>query len=140
MAQPRLNGMGLRLCVSGKEIMMWKAMKKICISAAMLVILSVFLAPSVYTAAEKPSGGDSSYIESPLSPYDDFQTESTLSLSGIYDKAKRYNIELVVDGSASLTDEKMGTDRNGERYKALRVFLALLANKGNRVGAIVFNR
>lgn len=118
---------------------MWKAMKKICISAAMLVILSVFLTPSVYTAAEKPSGGDPSYIEIPLSPYDDFQTESTLSLNGIYDKAKRYNIELVVDGSASLTDEKMGTDRNGERYKALRVFLALLANKGNRVGAIVFN-
>ena len=113
--------------------MMRKTMKLICISAAMIVILSVFRTPSVYPAAEQPSGGDPSYLEIFPPPYDDSKTESNLSASSIYDKAKRYNIELVVDGSASLTDDKMGTDRNGERYKALRVFLALLANKGNMV-------
>ena len=45
------------------------------------------------------------------------------------------NIMLVIDGSGSLKS----TDQNGLRYDALDLFLALLTNDGNNVGAVVFN-
>ncbi len=50
----------------------------------------------------------------------------------------RYNIMLVVDGSGSI-NKKGGTDENGYRYNAVDLFLGLLPNSGNNVGAIVFD-
>lgn len=52
--------------------------------------------------------------------------------------ASHYNIELVIDGSGSLT-MKNGTDVKGYRYDALQLFLGLMTNSGNNVGAIVFD-
>ena len=50
------------------------------------------------------------------------------------------NIMLVIDGSGSLTSKRMkATDPDGLRYDALDLFLALLTNDGNNVGAVVFN-
>lgn len=50
----------------------------------------------------------------------------------------RMNVMLVIDGSGSLTMSG-GTDVDGNRYHAIDLFLALLTNSGNNVGAIVFN-
>lgn len=52
---------------------------------------------------------------------------------------KKLNIELVIDGSGSLVNGDTPTDPSGLRYDAINLFLALLANKGNEVGAIVFD-
>lgn len=52
--------------------------------------------------------------------------------------ARHYNVMLVIDGSGSLTT-KNGTDRNGYRYDAVQLFLGLMTNSGNYVGAIVFD-
>ena len=50
------------------------------------------------------------------------------------------NVMLVIDGSGSLTAKKnVPTDPDGLRYDALDLFLALLTNDGNNVGAVVFN-
>lgn len=46
---------------------------------------------------------------------------------------------LVIDGSGSLVYGSDATDANGLRYDALDLFLALLTNSGNQVGAIVFD-
>ena len=53
-------------------------------------------------------------------------------------KATQFNVVLAVDGSPSLVGSK-GTDPNGVRYDAVELFLGLLTDKGNNVGAIVFN-
>ena len=50
----------------------------------------------------------------------------------------RMNVMLVIDGSGSLTMSG-GTDLDGNRYHAIDLFLALLTNSGNNVGAIVFD-
>ncbi len=50
----------------------------------------------------------------------------------------RYNVMLVVDGSDSLIQHER-TDENGVRYDALKLFLGLLTESGNNVGAIVFD-
>lgn len=52
--------------------------------------------------------------------------------------ASRLNVMLVIDGSGSLTMNG-GTDLKGHRYDAIDLFLALLTNDGNNVGAIVFD-
>ena len=52
--------------------------------------------------------------------------------------AKHYNVVLVIDGSGSLT-MRNGTDLQGYRYQAIELFLGVLTNEGNKVGAIVFN-
>lgn len=53
---------------------------------------------------------------------------------------KNYNVMLVIDGSGSLVGSAGdGTDVQGYRYRALELFLGVLTNKGNKVGAIVFN-
>ena len=52
--------------------------------------------------------------------------------------AKHYNVMLVIDGSGSLVGAR-GTDAQGYRYRALELFLGVLTNEGNKVGAIVFN-
>lgn len=54
------------------------------------------------------------------------------------DQVSRLNVMLVIDGSGSLTMDN-GTDLEGHRYEAIDLFLALLTNDGNNVGAIVFN-
>ena len=52
----------------------------------------------------------------------------------------RYNVVLVVDKSGSLVCENdHGTDPDGLRYEALKLFLALLTDTGNNVGAVVFD-
>lgn len=54
--------------------------------------------------------------------------------------ARHYNVMLVIDGSGSLMGAAGdGTDVQGYRYKALELFLGVLTNEGNKVGAIVFN-
>ena len=52
---------------------------------------------------------------------------------------ERFNVMLVIDGSGSLVYGNDATDPNGLRYDALDLFLALLTNSGNQVGAIVFD-
>lgn len=52
---------------------------------------------------------------------------------------ERFNVMLVIDGSGSLVYGSDATDANGLRYDALDLFLALLTNSGNQVGAIVFD-
>ena len=52
---------------------------------------------------------------------------------------ERFNVMLVIDGSGSLVYGDNATDANGLRYDALDLFLALLTNSGNNVGAIVFD-
>lgn len=49
--------------------------------------------------------------------------------------AKHYNTMIVVDGSGSLKN----TDGKKYRYDAIELFLGVLTNEGNHVGAIVFN-
>ena len=49
---------------------------------------------------------------------------------------ERLNVMLVIDGSGSLP---MENDKKGLRYEAIDLFLALLTNEGNNVGAVVFN-
>lgn len=51
----------------------------------------------------------------------------------------RFNVMLVIDGSGSLVYGNNATDPNGLRYDAIDLFLALLTNSGNQVGAIVFD-
>ena len=47
----------------------------------------------------------------------------------------RYNIVLVTDTSGSMNS----TDKSGLRFEAIGKFVALLAERGNRVGTVVFN-
>ena len=54
-------------------------------------------------------------------------------------KLSRFNIQIVIDGSGSLVTGKDATDPSGLRYDAINLFLALLTNEGNDVGAIVFD-
>ena len=54
-------------------------------------------------------------------------------------KLSRFNIQLVIDGSGSLVNGSGATDPDGLRYDAINLFLALLTNDGNNVGAIVFD-
>ena len=51
------------------------------------------------------------------------------------DESLRMNVMLVIDGSGSL----LTTDRSNLRYDAIDLFLAMLTNAGNNVGAIVFD-
>ena len=54
--------------------------------------------------------------------------------------ANRYNVVLVMDKSGSLRDMNgMGTDPDGLRYDAMRLFLGLLTEKGNNVSVIAFD-
>lgn len=55
------------------------------------------------------------------------------------DSVNRFDVMLVMDGSGSLVAGKSATDKNGLRYDAINLFLALLTNSGNRVGAVVFD-
>ena len=50
----------------------------------------------------------------------------------------RHNVMLVIDGSGSLVSGN-ATDPKGLRYDAIDLFLALLTDSGNNVGAIVFD-
>jgi len=57
-----------------------------------------------------------------------------------YGEPNRFNVVLVVDKSGSLCCEhSTGTDPDGLRFDALRLFLALLTESGNNVGAVVFD-
>ena len=57
-----------------------------------------------------------------------------------FSQANRYNVALVVDKSGSLCDvDGVGTDPDGLRFDALRLFLGLLTEKGNHVGMIAFD-
>ena len=52
----------------------------------------------------------------------------------------RFNVVLVVDKSGSLrSDHGGGTDPDGLRFDAMRLFLGLLTETGNNVGAVVFD-
>ena len=51
------------------------------------------------------------------------------------DVYNKYNIVLVADSSGSMRD----SDGAGNRFEAIGQFVGLLANKGNMVGAVVFN-
>ena len=54
--------------------------------------------------------------------------------------ANRYNVMLVMDKSGSLCDaDGVGTDPDGLRYDAMRLFLGLLTERGNNVGVIAFD-
>ncbi len=55
------------------------------------------------------------------------------------ENGNHFNMMLVIDGSGSLISKNSGTDKAGLRYDAINLFLALLTNKGNNVGAIVFD-
>ena len=56
------------------------------------------------------------------------------------DAVNRFNVVLVVDKSGSLRNQRgHGTDPDGLRFDALRLFLGLLTESGNNVGAIVFD-
>lgn len=56
------------------------------------------------------------------------------------ESTNRFNVVLVVDKSGSLRDiHGHGTDPDGLRFDALRLFLGLLTEQGNNVGAIVFD-
>ena len=53
---------------------------------------------------------------------------------------QHYNIMIVMDGSNSLVDPRgIYSDPQGHRYDATAMFLDLLTESGNNVGAIVFN-
>ena len=57
-----------------------------------------------------------------------------------YPTANRYNVVLVMDKSGSLCNtEGVGTDPDGLRYDAMRLFLGLLTETGNNVGVIAFD-
>jgi len=51
----------------------------------------------------------------------------------------RFNVVLVIDKSGSLKTTEGGTDPNGLRFDAMRLFLGLLTERGNNVGAVVFD-
>ena len=52
----------------------------------------------------------------------------------------RFNVVLVVDKSGSLRNAHgSGTDPDGLRFDAMRLFLGLLTETGNHVGAVVFD-
>ncbi len=53
--------------------------------------------------------------------------------------SNRFNVMLVIDGSGSLVSKSSGTDKDGLRYDAIELFMALLTNQGNNVGAVVFD-
>ena len=56
------------------------------------------------------------------------------------EEINRFNVVLVVDKSGSLRDQMgHGTDPDGLRFDALRLFLGLLTERGNNVGAVVFD-
>lgn len=86
--------------------------KKLSLTAALALLLSVLLAALPMSAlAEAPVEG-----------------------------ANRFNVVLVVDKSGSLCDiNGHGTDPDGLRFDALRMFLGLLTESGNNVGAVVFD-
>ena len=53
----------------------------------------------------------------------------------------RFNVVLVIDKSGSLRDANgQGTDPDGLRFDAMRLFLGLLTERGNNVGAVVFDQ
>ena len=54
-------------------------------------------------------------------------------------QSNRFNVMLVIDGSGSLVSKSNGTDKDGLRYDAIELFMALLTNQGNNVGAVVFD-
>lgn len=63
-----------------------------------------------------------------------------LNVSSMCVQVERLNVMLVIDGSGSLdTNRGVPTDPQGRRYEAIDLFLALLTNDGNNVGAIVFD-
>ena len=51
----------------------------------------------------------------------------------------RYNVMLVVDKSGSLWENGTGSDPKGLRFDAMKLFLGLLTESGNNVGAVVFD-
>ncbi len=54
--------------------------------------------------------------------------------------ANRYNVVLVMDKSGSLRDtDGVGTDPDGLRFDAMKLFLGLLTETGNNVGTIAFD-
>ena len=54
--------------------------------------------------------------------------------------ANRYNVVLVMDKSGSLRNaDGVGTDPDGLRFDAMRLFLGLLTETGNNVGTIAFD-
>ncbi len=56
------------------------------------------------------------------------------------EQINRFNVVLVIDKSGSLRDlEGHGTDPDGLRFDAMRLFLGLLTEQGNNVGAVVFD-
>lgn len=62
-----------------------------------------------------------------------FAEESSMSVN-------RFNVVLVVDKSGSLRElDGHGTDPDGLRFDAMKLFLGLLTESGNNVGAIVFD-
>ena len=55
-------------------------------------------------------------------------------------EVNRFNVVLVIDKSGSLRDNQGGgTDPDGLRFDAMRLFLGLLTEAGNHVGAVVFD-
>ncbi len=55
-------------------------------------------------------------------------------------ETRRYNVVLVLDKSGSLAStNEGGTDPDGLRFDALRLFLGLLTESGNNVGTVVFD-
>ena len=54
--------------------------------------------------------------------------------------ANRFNVMLVMDKSGSLCDARgVGTDPEGLRFDAMKLFLGLLTETGNNVGVIAFD-
>lgn len=51
----------------------------------------------------------------------------------------RFNVVLVIDKSGSLGMGHGGSDPDGLRFDAMRLFLGLLTERGNHVGAVVFD-
>lgn len=54
-------------------------------------------------------------------------------------ESTRMNVMLIIDGSASLDWEHDPTDPDGYRYDAIDLFLALLTDRDNNIGALVFH-
>lgn len=50
-------------------------------------------------------------------------------------ESNRYNVVFVTDASGSMLD----TDPESYRFEAIKLFISLLANGGNRVGSVVFS-
>ena len=65
---------------------------------------------------------------------------ATAAAEGAATNVNRFNVVLVVDKSGSLSNlSGTGTDQLGLRFDALKLFLGLLTESGNNVGAIVFD-